>query len=60
MYKIVYLDQVEDGLKKLDRSTVPKLFHRIETYLAQSPREWGSLSKQSFRDIGAIDGEMSG
>lgn len=49
MYKVVYLDQVEEDLKKLDKSTVKKILARIETYLARNPRELGKLLKGDFQ-----------
>lgn len=49
MYKVVYLDQVEDDLKSFDKATAKKILHRIETYLAQSPRELGKPLKGEFQ-----------
>jgi mRNA interferase RelE/StbE len=49
MYKIVYLDQVEDDLKKLDKSLVKKILARIETYLAQDPKGLGKSLKGEFQ-----------
>lgn len=48
MYKVVYLDQVEDDLKKLDKSTAKKILNRIETYLASDPKELGKPLKGDF------------
>jgi mRNA interferase RelE/StbE len=49
MYKVVYLDQVEDDLKKLDKPVVKKILARIETYLAQDPKELGKPLKGEFQ-----------
>jgi mRNA interferase RelE/StbE len=49
MYKVVYIDQVEDDLKKLDKSVVKKIFARIETYLAQDPKGLGKSLKGEFQ-----------
>lgn len=48
-YKVVYLDQVEEDLKKLDPSTIKKILTRIETYLAQDPRELGKPLRGDFQ-----------
>ena len=49
MYKVVYLDQVEEDLKGLDKAVARKILHRIETYLAQDPRELGKPLKGEFQ-----------
>lgn len=49
MYKVAYLDSVEEDLKKLDKSTVKKILNRIETYLAQNPKELGKPLKGDFQ-----------
>lgn len=49
MYKVTYLDSVEEDLKKLDKSTVKKIFTRIETYLAQDPKGLGKPLKGEFQ-----------
>ena len=49
MYKVVYLDAVEEDLKKLDKSTVKKILARIETYLSQDPKELGKPLKGDFQ-----------
>ncbi len=49
MYKVVYLDQVEEDLKKLDRVTIRKILTRIETYLARDPKELGKPLKGDFQ-----------
>jgi len=48
VYKVVYLDQVEEDLKKLDKPTVKKILSRIETYLIQDPRGLGKPLKGDF------------
>ena len=48
MYKVVYLDQVEKDLKKLDKTTVRKILDRIERYLVQDPQGLGKALKGSF------------
>jgi len=49
VYKVVYLDSVEEDLKKLDKPTVKKILNRIETYLAQNPKELGKPLKGEFQ-----------
>lgn len=48
-YKVVYLDQVEQDLKKLDKSIIRKILGRIETYLARDPKELGKPLKGEFQ-----------
>ena len=48
-YKVVYLDQVEQDLRKLGRSIVKKILVRIETYLASDPKELGKPLKGEFQ-----------
>jgi len=48
-YKVVYLDQVEEDLKKLDKTTAKKILARIETYLAADPKELGKPLKGEFQ-----------
>jgi mRNA interferase RelE/StbE len=49
VYKVVYLDQVEEDLKKLDKSIVRKILARIENYLAADPKELGKPLKGDFQ-----------
>lgn len=49
MYKVVYLDSVEEDLKKVDRSTAGKILVRIETYLARDPKGLGKSLKGEFQ-----------
>jgi len=49
VYKVAYLDSVEEDLKKLDKSTVRKILNRIETYLACDPKELGKPLKGEFQ-----------
>jgi mRNA interferase RelE/StbE len=49
VYKVAYLDSVGEDLKKLDKSTVRKILNRIETYLAQEPKELGKPLKGEFQ-----------
>ena len=48
MYKVVYLDQVEEDLKKLDKPTVKKILSRIEAYLTKDPKGLGKPLKGDF------------
>lgn len=48
-YKVVYLDQVEKDLKKLDKSIAKKILARIETYLTLDPKGLGKELKGEFR-----------
>jgi len=49
VYKVAYLDSVEEDLKKLNKTTVRKILNRIETYLAQDPKELGKPLKGEFQ-----------
>lgn len=49
MYKVAYLDSIEEDLKKLDKSVVKKIISRIETYLAQDPKGLGKPLKGDFQ-----------
>lgn len=49
MYKVAYLNSVEEDLKKLDKATARKILNRIETYLACDPRELGKPIKGEFQ-----------
>lgn len=49
VYKVVYLDQVEEDLKKLDKFIAKKILNRIETYLALNPKELGKPLKGEFQ-----------
>lgn len=49
MYKVVYLDEVEEDLKKLDKSTARKILDRVERYLARAPKELGKPLKGDFQ-----------
>ncbi|MDP3041917.1 MAG: type II toxin-antitoxin system RelE/ParE family toxin [Candidatus Omnitrophota bacterium] len=49
MYKVAYLDSVEEDFKKLDKTTIRKILNRIETYLACDPKELGKPLKGEFQ-----------
>ncbi len=49
MYKVAYLDSVEEDLKKLDKAIARKILTRIETYLACDPKELGKPLKGEFQ-----------
>ena len=49
MYKVAYLNSVEEDLKKLDKTTARKILSRIETYLACDPKELGKPLKGEFQ-----------
>jgi mRNA interferase RelE/StbE len=49
VYKVAYLDSIEEDLKKLDKATARKILSRIETYLAQDPKELGKPLKGEFQ-----------
>ncbi|MFA5346448.1 MAG: type II toxin-antitoxin system RelE/ParE family toxin [Candidatus Omnitrophota bacterium] len=49
MYKVAYLDSIEEDLKKLDKGIVKKILSRIETYLAQDPKGLGKQLKGDFQ-----------
>ena len=49
MYKVAYLDSVENDLKRLDKAIVKKIIGRIETYLARDPKGLGKALKGEFQ-----------
>ena len=49
MYKVVYLEQVEEDLKKLDKPVIRKILDRIEKYLVQDPKGLGKPLKGEFQ-----------
>ena len=49
MYKVVYLDSVEEDLRKLDKALAKKILSRIETYLASDPQGLGKPLKGEFQ-----------
>jgi mRNA interferase RelE/StbE len=48
VYKVVYLDRVEQDLRKLDKPIVKKILTRIERYLAADPKSLGKPLKGEF------------
>lgn len=48
MYKVVYSDQIEEDLKKLDKATIKKILNRIDNYLAKDPKGLGKALKGDF------------
>ena len=49
MYKVAYLDRVEEDLKQLDKAIAKKILARIETYLAADPKGLGKPLKGEFQ-----------
>ncbi len=49
MYKVVYLDSVENDLKKLDKSIARKILARIENYLTRDPQGLGKALTGEFQ-----------
>jgi len=49
VYKVAYLDSVEEDLGKLNKSTVKKILSRIESYLARDPKGLGKPLKGEFQ-----------
>ena len=49
MYKVAYLDQVEEDLKRLDKTTIKKVLVRIKNYLAVDPKGLGKPLKGEFQ-----------
>lgn len=49
MYRVVYLDSVEQDLKNLDKSTRKKILVRIESTLAIDPKGLGKPLKGDFQ-----------
>ncbi len=48
-YRVVYLDSVEEDLRKLDKGRVRKILARIENYLAVDPKGLGKPLKGEFQ-----------
>lgn len=48
MYKVAYLDRVEEDLKQLDKTITKKILARIETHLAVDPHGLGKPLKGDF------------
>lgn len=51
VYKVLYKASVENDLKKLDKSTVKRIIHDIETKLALNPTELGKQLKGVFKGL---------
>ena len=49
VYKVAYLDSIEEDLKKIDKAIIKKILNRIETYLAQDPKGLGKPLKGEFQ-----------
>ena len=49
VYKVAYLDSVEEDITKLDKAIARKILNRIETYLACDPKELGKPLKGDFQ-----------
>jgi mRNA interferase RelE/StbE len=49
VHRVVYLDQVADDLKRLDKTIAKKILSRIETHLAADPKGLGKLLKGEFQ-----------
>ena len=49
MYKVFYLDTVEQDLEKLGKTTAKKILLRIEKYLAIDPKNLGKSLKGDFQ-----------
>ena len=49
MYKVVYSDQIEQDLKRLDKGLIKKILNRIENYLAKDPQGLGKALKGDFQ-----------
>ncbi len=49
MYKVVYLDSVEEDLRHLDKAIIRKILPRIENYLARDPRHLGKPLSGAFQ-----------
>jgi len=48
-YKVVYLDQVEKDLKRLDKPIARKIIERVENYLASDPEKLGKALTGDFQ-----------
>ena len=49
MYRVVYSDQIEKDLKRVDKAVIKKILDRIEKYLAQDPTKLGKALKGNFQ-----------
>ena len=51
MYKVCYLDSVEQDLKHLDRPVIRRILNKIEKTLARDPRGLGKLLSGHFAGL---------
>lgn len=49
MYKVAYLDSVENDLRKLGKSIKKKIISQIENYLAKDPKTLGKPLKGEYQ-----------
>jgi len=49
VYKVVYLDSVEEDFRKLDKAVIKKILDRIEIYLARDPQGLGKPLTGGFQ-----------
>ena len=51
MYRVVYLDSVEEDLKKLDRPVLKRVLDKIEKHLAKDPKNLGKALTGPFKGL---------
>ena len=49
VYKVSYLDSVENDFKKLDRPTQKRIINKIENHLAKDPQHLGKVLTGQFK-----------
>ncbi|OGX31899.1 MAG: hypothetical protein A2787_09485 [Omnitrophica WOR_2 bacterium RIFCSPHIGHO2_01_FULL_48_9] len=49
MYKVFYLDSVEEDLKRLDKPVRKRILDKIEKHLAQDPKNLGKALTGQFK-----------
>ena len=51
MYKVFYLDSVEEDIKKLYRSLRKRILSKIENHLAKDPKNLGKALTGQFKGL---------
>ena len=51
MYKVFYLDSVEEDLKKLDKPLQKRILNKIEHHLTKDPKNLGKALTGQFKGL---------
>ncbi len=49
MYKVFYLDSVQEDFEKLDKPVVKRILNKIESHLAKDPKGLGKMLTGQFK-----------